>query len=266
MARLFTISALILFQAVLLSLAAPRSDGSGRIVGGQDAPEGFAPYLASLLYQDFGHFGAANIISERWLVTDGHCLFGIPETDITIYVGSNQLSRGGQTYEPEKFFVIEGYNPEEWYKGDVGVIKTKLPFQWSDKVKPIALARNLPADRALTIQVGWGSTLPGTRENITVPDNMQLLLSPYVELQRCVEIVGGKEWTSWVSEVTVCTHPLELQGTCFGDSGGAVVFNDELLGMPSWVGDGICGNGIPDFSTSIPHFYDWIQETVEANS
>lgn len=58
--------------AILVSLLF--SAQGGRIVGGQTAPEGFAPYQVSLNLQGFGHFGAAVIISDRWILTAGNFL------------------------------------------------------------------------------------------------------------------------------------------------------------------------------------------------
>lgn len=231
------------------------------IVGGQDAPDGFAPYLASLHFGEFGHYCGANIINDRWLVTAGHCIYNASAADVKIYVGSNKLSSGGEYYTTLEFYVHEDYDPEEIFKADIGLIKTETPFRFNDKVKPIKLGVNLPPDGALTFNIGWGSTFPGSGENVTIPDNLQLLLAPFISMERCAEL--SVEEPRFI-ERQICTGPLSGQGLCYGDSGGAVVYANELIGLPSFVYKDVCATGNPDYSTSVAYFYDWIMGTIDA--
>lgn len=49
---------------------------------------------------------------------------------------------------------------------------------------------------------------------------------------------------------------------CFGDSGGPLTVNNELIGITSWVLP--CARGAPDGYTRVGNYLDWIKSKLEA--
>lgn len=90
-------------------LVFPPDPASSRIVGGEDAAEGVAPFQCSL--QMFrSHFCGCSIISEKWILTASHCLAGRTTRTLEVRVGTNDLRSGGKYYKTDKIIMHKGYN------------------------------------------------------------------------------------------------------------------------------------------------------------
>lgn len=44
------------------------------IIGGHEAEPGLFPYIVSLQYKEGGHFCGGSLISDRFVLTAGHCV------------------------------------------------------------------------------------------------------------------------------------------------------------------------------------------------
>lgn len=154
---------------------------SPRIVGGRDATIGQAPYQCSLQRKSSGHYCGCAIISNRWILSAGHCLnkYSIPSirpmillnatkvfgflfnfrrspTDIKILVGTNdRRNKGGKYYNAKKFIIHKDYgNPT--YAHDIGLIHVQTPIEFNERVQPIKISSN-EVKAGLIMQVfGWG--------------------------------------------------------------------------------------------------------------
>lgn len=75
-----------------------------------------------------------------------------------------------------------------------------------------------------------------------------------------------EEWKQAIADIyegNICTKNLKGSGTCNGDSGGALTYNNTLLGIVSWsVG---CENGYPCIHTKIYPHLEWINDHLIEN-
>lgn len=63
-------------------------DRTSRIVGGRDAAAGEIPYLVSIRrWGNEFHFCGGALISNRWVVTSGNCVFQRPSNSLNIVAG-----------------------------------------------------------------------------------------------------------------------------------------------------------------------------------
>lgn len=60
-----------------------------------------------------------------------------------------------------------------------------------------------------------------------------------------------------VTETNLCVKSPSQKGACKGDSGGALVYNGELIGVMSFGADK-CGSEKPDITNSVSSIRSWI--------
>lgn len=64
-----------------------------RIIGGQNAEEGLAPYQISVQTLPGAHLCGGAIIAPQWILTAAHCVKGWPADLLRIAAGSNQYQK-----------------------------------------------------------------------------------------------------------------------------------------------------------------------------
>lgn len=87
-----------------------------RIVGGNEAKQGQYPWQVSLQWGwllGYSHFCGGSILSDRWVVTAGHCVLAVPDYgNFVVKAGKHDLKvveSTEQTVAVEKSFVHEKY-------------------------------------------------------------------------------------------------------------------------------------------------------------
>lgn len=130
-----------------------------RIIGGHSAGVGQFPYQVSLQTIEFPrHFCAASIISQRFLLTAGHCIGSHEPSDIVAVVGTVWRDFDGFAYRIRKIIQHERFNSIK-LSNDIGLLFTVDEIIFSQYVQPIALPRRNDLGNTPVILSGWGKRM-----------------------------------------------------------------------------------------------------------
>lgn len=231
---------LILF--VLALGAVSSAERGGRIVGGYAASIASRPFQASLRLGNF-HFCGGSILTNRWVLTAAHCIYGMSDTSIQVVVGTATLNAGGTAYPSSKVSWHPSYVSSA-LGYDIGMIKTASGIAFNANVAAINLPTSATGGGVTVIVSGWGQTShPGSASN-------QLLALNATTLNNA-DCQNGRVPTD-----VVCTAPSTGQGICFGDSGDPLTANGAIVGVASSFTP--CALGYPDVFIRVYDYLPWI--------
>ncbi|XP_043794770.1 trypsin-1-like [Apis laboriosa] len=245
-----------------------------RIVGGNEARQGQYPWQVSLQWgwlSATSHFCGGSILSDRWIITAGHCARAIPSYgDFIVKAGKHDLKVVEST---EQSIAVKSIFVHNKYTGnvapyDIALLKLKKPLKLGGAVQAInlpSMPSNTTGNATLT---GWGSI---SRTNTPLmPSKLQTVDLPLINLNTCKQAIEELTGPSPLHETNICTGPLTGGfSACNGDSGGPLALNAtgraELIGIVSW-GIFPCGTvGAPSVYTNISSFVTWIGNIMARN-
>lgn len=226
----------------------------GRIVGGVDAPDGAAPYQISLQVSQRHNCGGS-IYTATKVLTAAHCLVGYSPSSLTVWAGTNSLTGNGVRIQVSRTIPHETYNQPNFHN-DIGVIELSGSFEWTPVIQPIKSRQaEVPAGSSGVILTGWGRLSSGG----AIPDKLQWIDLVHISNEECKRLHSG---SANVGPGHFCTYTKSGEGACNGDSGGPLIFNNELVALVNW---GVpCGRGYPDAHASISFYWDWVQRNAGA--
>ncbi|XP_023163706.2 chymotrypsin-2 [Drosophila hydei] len=222
-----------------------------RIVGGEDAPDGMAPYQISLQSATSGqHSCGGAIIEERWILTAAHCIHGKTPEAFRVLTGTQDLKHNvSRYYYVDTILEHCDYEPRK-YRNDIALLHLNESIVFDNATQPVQLEHEPLQPGDWLLLTGWGTLSLGGE----VPAKLQRLEVEYVPFEECREAHGN---SSNVDIGHVCTYNDKGRGACHGDSGGPLVHNGKLVALVNW---GMpCAKGKPDASASIAYYHDFIR-------
>lgn len=227
-----------------------------RVVGGENADLGLAPYQISLQGMYGDHMCGGSIIGERDIVTAAHCVYGYNPTYLRVVTGTVEWANPGAKYFVEEYWVHCNYN-YPMYHNDIALIRLNDSIVWNEYTKPALLPDAPLANGSQLLLTGWGSTSLGS----DTPDVLKKASLTYVDYPSCQEIMGGDTNNGYGH---ICTLTDQGQGACHGDSGGPVANNGTVYGVVNWGHP--CAIGYPDSYASTYFYRDWIRRTLSEST
>lgn len=226
-----------------------------RVVGGEVAKNGSAPYQVSLQLNGWGHNCGGSLLNDRWILTAAHCLVGYDPSNVEVLAGTNSLKEGGTLLKADKFFLHNYTGPE--YNNDIALMRLEKPVQFSELVQSIEYTANVVPVNVTVRLTGWGRT----SANGPVPTMLQSLNVVTLSNEDCV---AKSLYPEHVDVGHLCTLTKTGEGACNGDSGGPLVYEGKLVGVVNF---GVpCALGYPDGFARVSYYHNWIRTTIANNS
>ncbi|XP_060535312.1 chymotrypsin-2-like [Cylas formicarius] len=256
-----------LFVLGLLGVVAgaPRHDVSPKIINGTNANDGEFPYMVSLRKVRDGeqHECGGSIISERWILTAAHCVWG--QLLVSVRYGSVRLDEGHVDYNytmPIKTQIVHPdytniANDSGWFMlNDVALLELQDPLPFGPDVGPVQLPdQDDPEPVGSTgVLSGWGNI----DDHSTQPEVLQKIDQILYDQEFCSAYFAVNSIWYYDRYGFVCGGvPGELRRACFGDSGGPLVVDGVQRGMVS-MGGTRCAVS-PTIFTRVSVVRDWIR-------
>lgn len=243
------------------------------ILNGIEADLEDFPYLGALALLDnytstVSYRCGANLISDRFMLTAAHCLFG--KQAIHVRMGTLSLTDNPDEDAPviigvERVFFHRNYTRRPITRNDIALIKLNRTVV-EDFLIPVCLytEQNDPLPTVPLTIAGWGGNDSASLMSSSL---MKASVTTY-ERDECNSLLAKK--IVRLSNDQLCAlGRSELNDglrndTCVGDSGGPLELSigrrKYIVGLTS---TGIvCGNEFPSIYTRISQFIDWIESIV----
>ncbi|TDG52539.1 hypothetical protein AWZ03_000772 [Drosophila navojoa] len=229
---------------------------SNIIANGYAAYQGKAPYIVSLLLQNYDEtpvdICSGVIISYDYVLTAAQCL----RTEVVeVHFGAISRGNGQPNFKAYEYDFIRH---ENWpiFGYDIGLIRTPY-VEFSATVNKINLPRlsqkNERFENWWATACGWGKLANGQ-----TADRLQCVDLQIITNNECYESYGV------LPSSIVCARTTSGKSTCSGDTGGPLVAHDEpvLVGLTSFNSADGCTFGKPAGFIRITSHLDWIQSNT----
>ncbi|KAH8278636.1 hypothetical protein KR018_006357, partial [Drosophila ironensis] len=227
-----------------------------RIIGGEAAEDGFAPYQISLQGISGAHSCGGAIVSEHWVLTAAHCVSSANIQWLVVVTGTNRYTEPGGRYFLDAIHIHCNYDNPELHN-DIALLHLKEPIVWDERTQPIPLPVEPMQPGDEVILTGWGSTVLWG----ATPIDLQVLYLKYVAHRECKVMLSNDDD---LDVGHICTFTRQGEGSCHGDSGGPLISNGYLVGLVNWGWP--CATGVPDAHANVYYYREWIRNVISGNT
>ncbi|XP_049779548.1 mite allergen Der f 3-like [Schistocerca cancellata] len=258
----------------------------GHVVGGENAGDSEFPSQLALQVRRPGEetqhrlVCGASILNEHWALTAAHCVEPrLHEVDsLSVVSGTTSLSYGGTRHQLSGVLVHPGYDPVNFWRHDIALLKVVEPFRLDgSKVAPARLPRQdqtVPVDAVATV-VGWGLVEEGGTTPSERLQKAELRVTSRRDCKAAYDKIDGvihdtnlcagvADGSAGPCKVTMRRIRVKLEpewSPAQGDSGGPLFVGGKLVGLTSW-GAG-CKSRFPAVFTRVACYVDWIQQHIQ---
>jgi secreted trypsin-like serine protease len=233
-----------------------------RIINGVEAGLGQFPWQAALFFQqELGSrfwFCSGAIISEKWILTAGHCVN--TAESVLIYTGIIDISLEIQPSAISTEFILHKDFVADSLANDIALIKLPKSLTLDEYTTTISLSSDeIKAGTAITVS-GWGRT---NVSSSAISNLLHYINLTTISNEQCQDAYGT---TRLILPEMVCAalNIDPVQAPCHGDSGGPVVVdfgtNPRHVAIASFVSDAGCDSSYPSEYTRTAAYRDWIKE------
>ncbi|XP_014256512.1 coagulation factor VII-like isoform X2 [Cimex lectularius] len=232
-----------------------------RIVSGSDAHVGEFPWVVAIGLDQMFFCGGA-LITDSLVLTAAHCLMArdTPIGSLVLHLGDLDLTSPNETNH-----VLRGVSKVMFHShfhpfllaNDIALLRLDQPVAFTDTIQPVCLPgpRDVFTGQKGTV-VGWGVTSFPMGEPSPILQKLDVETMSNFQCSRMID--------EPVTLGMICAAPSNLQGTCFGDSGGPLTVLSKsgryiLIGVVSF---GVTGCAVmpafPDLYTRVSEYLKWI--------
>ncbi|KAE8621392.1 hypothetical protein XENTR_v10004810 [Xenopus tropicalis] len=237
-----------------------------RIVGGTVASAGDWPWQVQLLKRVGAslYLCGGSIITQHWVVTAAHCVYGSTSTPsaFKVFAGSLTIqSYYSAGYTVERALVHPSYSSYT-QNYDVALLKLTAALVFTTNLRPVCLPNvGMPWAEGQPCWIsGWGTTSNGG----SISTNLKAASVPLISSATCNQaaVYGGA-----ISPTMMCAGYLSGgTDTCQGDSGGPLVTKTNslwwLVGDTSW-GYGCGMTNKPGVYGNLTFSLEWIYSEMQ---
>uniref|UniRef100_A0A8D2NFA4 Transmembrane serine protease 15 n=1 Tax=Zonotrichia albicollis TaxID=44394 RepID=A0A8D2NFA4_ZONAL len=235
-----------------------------RIVGGNDAGREAWPWIVSLHF-NFQPVCGASLVSDEWLVTAAHCVYGRQlkpsrwQAALGLYSQSD-LAKPPAVVQNIDRIIINPHYMKQTKDSDIALMHLQHKVQYTDYIQPVCLPeKNQQFPPGINCSIaGWGAIRnDGPSSNI-----LQEAEVPLLSNEKCQQ---------WMPKYNITENMLcagyDMGGidSCQGDSGGPLTFEDGdkwfLVGVTSF-GEGCALPQRPGVYARVTMFVDWIKTII----
>uniref|UniRef100_A0A4W2BTF5 Peptidase S1 domain-containing protein n=1 Tax=Bos indicus x Bos taurus TaxID=30522 RepID=A0A4W2BTF5_BOBOX len=216
-----------------------------KILGGHDSEEGKWPWQVSLRVRN-RHVCGASLVTERWVLTAGHCI--LSRYQYSVMMGDRKLqgTLSGLVVPVSRVVVHPQFSTSGTVKNDLALLRLRYPVNFTGVIQPICIP-----EKTFRVQAG-------TRCWVTGWGRKQ-------EFGPLVSEMALRTDKDLVQEGVICGYNSIGKDSCQGDSGGPLVCQYSTtwvqVGIVSW-GVGCGRNNTPGVYTETALYAKWLVAVV----